>query len=184
MATELWTAEVRHPRGRVALAATPGGLVCLAFGRDARAALEARLAPTGTLRRDPDGIAPAVDWVRAAVADGPSDPPPDHDLRLVRTPFARTVLAVIAAIPRGRTMSYAAVAAAAGRPRAVRAAAHVCATNPLPLVIACHRVIRTDGTRGDYGGGADFKAYLLDREAVTGPPARQYATLAGWPSTR
>ena len=65
----------------------------------------------------------------------------------------------------GRTASYSAVAAQAGNPRAIRAAASACATNPLPIVIPCHRVVRSDGALGGYLGGEAAKRTLLELEA-------------------
>jgi methylated-DNA-[protein]-cysteine S-methyltransferase len=76
------------------------------------------------------------------------------------------VLAHLPAIGYGRTESYAQVAAAAGSPRAVRAAGTACATNPLPVIVPCHRVIRSDGSPGAYVGGPDAKRSLLGLEAA------------------
>ena len=70
------------------------------------------------------------------------------------------------AIDYGRTASYAAVAAAAGSPAAVRAVGTACARNPLPVVVPCHRVVRTDGAIGQYVGGAQAKRALLALEAA------------------
>ena len=78
--------------------------------------------------------------------------------------FRRDVLRVTARIPFGQTASYRDVAARAGRPAAVRAAGTALATNPLPLVVPCHRVLRTGGALGSYRGGTDVKARLLDLE--------------------
>jgi methylated-DNA-[protein]-cysteine S-methyltransferase len=82
--------------------------------------------------------------------------------------FRRDVLNATAQIPYGRTASYREVATEAGRPRAVRAAGTALATNPLPIVVPCHRVLRTGGQIGSYGGGPEMKAWLLEleREAV------------------
>ena len=66
----------------------------------------------------------------------------------------------------GTTTSYAALASAAGRPAAVRAAGSACATNPLPVVVPCHRVVRSDGTIGQYLGGREAKVALLALEAA------------------
>ena len=66
----------------------------------------------------------------------------------------------------GHTASYAAVAAAVGSPRAFRAVGTACATNPLPLIVPCHRVIRSDGDPGPYLGGRDAKRLLLELEAT------------------
>jgi methylated-DNA-[protein]-cysteine S-methyltransferase len=75
------------------------------------------------------------------------------------------VLAHLPEIAYGHTESYAQVAAAAGRPRAVRAVGSACATNPLPLVVPCHRVVRSDGSFGGYRGGPDAKRLLLTLES-------------------
>ena len=78
--------------------------------------------------------------------------------------FRLGVLEHLTHIAYGRTESYAQVAAAAGTPRAVRAVGSACATNPLPVVVPCHRVIRSDGTLGGYAGGPDAKRLLLTLE--------------------
>jgi methylated-DNA-[protein]-cysteine S-methyltransferase len=80
--------------------------------------------------------------------------------------FRREVLTHLRDIGYGHTESYAQVAAAAGSPRAVRAVGTACATNPLPLVVPCHRVVRSDGSAGGYAGGADAKRTLLALEAA------------------
>ena len=78
--------------------------------------------------------------------------------------FRRTVLGHLADIDYGRTESYAEVAAAAGSPRAVRAVGTACAANPVPVVLPCHRVVRSDGSSGGYVGGPDAKQTLLALE--------------------
>lgn len=88
-----------------------------------------------------------------------------HDLILSSAPFRRSVQESLPAIPYGHTASYAQVAASAGRPKAVRAVGSACATNPLPIVLPCHRVLRSDGAIGHYLGGTDLKRTLLDIEA-------------------
>ena len=87
------------------------------------------------------------------------------DLRLSRG-FRRNALAEIARIPYGRTRSYTQVAAASGSPRAVRAVGTACATNPLPIFVPCHRVLRADGSPGGYGGGLEAKRWLLALETT------------------
>jgi methylated-DNA-[protein]-cysteine S-methyltransferase len=87
------------------------------------------------------------------------------DLRMTKG-FRRLVLAYLPDIGYGHTTSYAAVAAAVGNPRAVRAVGTACATNPLPLVVPCHRVIRSDGLIGSYLGGVEAKKALLNLEAA------------------
>jgi methylated-DNA-[protein]-cysteine S-methyltransferase len=87
------------------------------------------------------------------------------DLRLA-TGFRHAVLAHLQAIDYGSTASYAMVAAAAGNPRAVRAVGTACARNPLPVVVPCHRVVRSDGTPGQYVGGLTAKRTLLAMESA------------------
>lgn len=86
------------------------------------------------------------------------------DFRLAHG-FRRAVLAHLVSINYGHTESYAEVAAATGHARAVRAVGTACATNPLPVVVPCHRVLRSDGKLGGYAGGLEAKAALLSLEA-------------------
>ena len=76
------------------------------------------------------------------------------------------MLSHLAGIAYGRTVSYGAVAAAVGHPKAVRAVGTACATNPLPVVVPCHRVVRSDGSLGGYLGGLAAKQALLALEAA------------------
>lgn len=88
-------------------------------------------------------------------------------LRLDRCPaFQREVLRADHAIPRGRVSTYGLVAGRLGRPGAARAGGTALATNPFPLAIPCHRVIRSDGSLGGFGGGLKMKRALLAREGV------------------
>ena len=87
------------------------------------------------------------------------------DWRLT-TGFRREVLRATAQIPYGQTASYKQVASRAGSPAAVRAAGTALATNPLPIVVPCHRVLRTGGALGSYGGGPEAKAQLLRLEGA------------------
>ncbi len=80
--------------------------------------------------------------------------------------FRRTVLSHLPEIGYGHTASYSAVAELAGSPRAVRAVGSACATNPLPVIVPCHRVVLADGSMGRYLGGADAKRTLLTLEAA------------------
>lgn len=82
------------------------------------------------------------------------------------TPFQRRVLEVVKGIPRGEVRPYAWVAREAGSPKASRAVGTVMANNPVPLVIPCHRVVRNDGTTGNYAFGAKEKVELLEGEGV------------------
>lgn len=82
------------------------------------------------------------------------------------TPFQRAVWRELRRIPVGKTLSYAAVARRIGRPRAVRAVARANATNPVAVVVPCHRVIASDGTLCGYGGGLPRKQWLLAHEGA------------------
>jgi methylated-DNA-[protein]-cysteine S-methyltransferase len=90
------------------------------------------------------------------------------DQRLMRG-FRRTVLErLVADIGYGEVISYTELAARSGSPRAVRAVGSAMATNPIPIVVPCHRVLRSDGSLGGYGGGLDTKRWLLDLEGGEG----------------
>jgi methylated-DNA-[protein]-cysteine S-methyltransferase len=80
--------------------------------------------------------------------------------------FRRRVLRQIARIPYGQTRTYTQMAKGAGSERAVRAAGSACGSNPIPLVVPCHRVLRTSGALGGYGGGLPMKEGLLQLEGV------------------
>jgi methylated-DNA-[protein]-cysteine S-methyltransferase len=80
------------------------------------------------------------------------------------SPFGRRVLDATAEIPYGGVLSYAEVAAEAGSPRGSRAAGNALGSNPMPIVVPCHRVLRTGGALGGYGGGLDRKRWLLELE--------------------
>ena len=80
--------------------------------------------------------------------------------------FGRRVLDATAEIPYGGVLSYAEVAAEAGCPRGSRAAGNALGSNPMPIVVPCHRVLRTGGALGGYGGGLDRKRWLLELEGA------------------
>ncbi len=93
----------------------------------------------------------------------------DFDLPLdwqLSRDFRRKVLRAIARIPYGQTRSYMQMASSAGNERAVRAAGTACGTNPIPVVVPCHRVLRTSGALGGYGGGLPMKEALLQLEGI------------------
>jgi methylated-DNA-[protein]-cysteine S-methyltransferase len=88
------------------------------------------------------------------------------DWRLTHAGFMRRVLRETAKVPFGETISYAEAAERAGSPRAHRAAGNALGSNPIPLVVPCHRVVRTGGAIGNYGGGPEMKEYLLRLEGA------------------
>lgn len=87
------------------------------------------------------------------------------DWQLTRD-FRRRALRAVARIPYGQTRSYSDIAASAGNQRAVRAAGTACGSNPVPIVVPCHRVLRRDGELGGYGGGVAMKEALLRLEGA------------------
>ena len=152
---------VATPVGELLLAATPRGLVQVAYFDHERALAELAGAISPRVLRGPlvEPRRQLDEYFagRRRVFDLPLD------FRLSRG-FRRAVLAQLREIDYGSTRSYADIAAAAGSPRAVRAVGTACATNPLPVVVPCHRVVRSDGSPGGYAGGPEAKRLLLDLE--------------------
>jgi O-6-methylguanine DNA methyltransferase len=110
-----------------------------------------------------------------AAIEGRRPLPSQVDLSTV-TPFQRAVLQAALRIPRGEVRSYAWIARELGHPRAVRAVGTALARNPIPFVIPCHRVVRTNGDLGNYsGGGVETKARILQYEGVDLPHLRDLA---------
>lgn len=158
---------VDSPVGPLMLAATAVGLVRVAYAvedHDAVLAMLARSVSPRILRAPArlDAVAHQLDEYFAKRRTAFELP---VDLRLAEG-FRRSVIEHLRAIDYGRRESYAAVAAAVGNPRAVRAVGTACAHNPLPVVIPCHRVVRSDGSTGQYVGGAEAKSALLALEAA------------------
>lgn len=162
--------EVDSPLGRLLLAATPAGVVRVAFGSEGVDAvldeLAERVSPRVLLA--PRRLDTAARELEDYLAGRRRDLDVPLDLRLA-SGFRREVVTSLRRIGYGSTASYAEVAVLVGRPRAVRAVGTACATNPLPLLLPCHRVVRSDGTPGAYRGGAEAKRTLLALEAADCP---------------
>ncbi len=157
------------PVGLLLLAATEAGLVRVAYAVEGHDAVLATLADRVSPRvlRAParlDAVARELDEYFAGTRRG-FDVPLD---RRLSSGFRAEVLRHLPAIGYGATESYAQVAAAVGNARAVRAVGSACATNPLPVVVPCHRVVRADGSPGGYAGGPAAKRALLALEGVGG----------------
>jgi len=155
------------PVGSLLLAATGQGLVRIAYAREDHdrvlAMLARRVNPrvlSAPARLDP--VARELDEYFAGMRTQ-FDVALDHRLS---SGFRRDVLARLPDIAYGTTASYASLARAVGNPRAVRAVGSACASNPLPVVVPCHRVIRSDGAAGNYAGGPEAKLALLALEAA------------------
>ncbi|WP_443971960.1 bifunctional DNA-binding transcriptional regulator/O6-methylguanine-DNA methyltransferase Ada [Sphingobium sp. CR28] len=146
--------------GRMLLAATEKGICRLSFDEDETALV--RRFPAATIER---GGASMRDLVAGAVAavDNPATMP-DLPLDVAGTAFQEAVWRELRKIPAGETRSYAQIAAAVGRPGAVRAAGSANGANNVAVLIPCHRVIRSDGSLGGYAYGLDRKEELLKRE--------------------
>jgi methylated-DNA-[protein]-cysteine S-methyltransferase len=163
--------SAESPFGELLLAATKRGLVRVAFPEENVDGVLERLAlkvspriveasaPLEQARRELDEyfdrrrheFALPLDWSLVA-------------------PFGRRVLRFTAAIPYGGVSSYQQAAAAAGSPRGSRAAGNALGANPIPIVVPCHRVLRSGGALGGYGGGLDRKRFLLALEGAALPP--------------
>lgn len=155
------------PVGTLLLAATPAGLVRVAFEREGLDAVLATLAEriSPRLLRAPARLDPAARQLEEyfAGARRAFDLPLDHRLS---AGFRLAVRRALSGIGYGRTLTYREVAELVGNPRAVRAVGSACATNPLPVVVPCHRVLRSDGTLGGYLGGLEAKTTLLTLEGA------------------
>ena len=153
------------PLGRVLVGATRLGVCAVSLG-DGDSVLEAALVaeyPHAEIYREDSGFA---SWVRAIQKhlDG-CEARLSLPLDLQATAFQRRVWKELQRIPYGRTRTYQEVARAIGQPKAVRAVARACATNPVSIVVPCHRVIREDGSLAGYRWGLKRKRALLAREA-------------------
>ncbi len=152
------------PLGRLLVAATERGICGVSLG-DADAALEASLRgeyPAAQIQRDEAGLG---EWISAFLSYLHGRQP---DLNLPvdvqATAFQWQVWEALRAIPSGSTRSYSQVAKTLGQPQAARAVARACATNPVALVIPCHRVVRENGDLGGYRWGKERKQRLLAQE--------------------
>jgi methylated-DNA-[protein]-cysteine S-methyltransferase len=156
---------VDSPFGSLLLAATPAGLVRIAYAGEDHDQVLATLADKVSPRvlRAPNRLDEPARQLGDYFANRRHGFDLPIDFQLAHG-FRRTVLEWLPHVPYGQTVSYAQLAGDVGSPRAVRAVGTACATNPLPLVIPCHRVVRTDGSLGNYIGGTDTKRQLLQLE--------------------
>jgi len=154
--------------GPLMMAATPRGVCFVQFGTSAEA-LTAQLAaefPKAVLTPAPPASQSPLDaWMAALAAHlERAAPRPDLPLDLIGTAFQISVWRFLMSVKSGDVVSYSELAAATGKPRAVRAAASACAANRIALLIPCHRALRADGSLGGYRWGLDRKRALLDAE--------------------
>jgi AraC family transcriptional regulator of adaptative response/methylated-DNA-[protein]-cysteine methyltransferase len=151
------------PLGPLLVAATPKGICRLTFDED-ESALRRRF-PNADIRPDDGTIAP---WVEGALlAINAPQSAPELPIDVHGTAFQEAVWRELRKIPLGETRSYADIARAVGDPNATRAVGTANGSNPVAVLVPCHRVIRSDGTLGGYAGGLDRKKKLLATEGAT-----------------
>lgn len=154
------------PLGKLLIGATGRGVCAIKLASSAaqaKAALQ-REYPSADIVSDDKGL---QRWVSALLQylQGQHSRL-DLPLDIEGTAFQQRVWKELRKIPYGQTRSYSEIARRIGQPKATRAVARACATNPVPIVIPCHRVIRKNGALGGYGGGIARKRALLSREGA------------------
>jgi AraC family transcriptional regulator of adaptative response/methylated-DNA-[protein]-cysteine methyltransferase len=154
-----WT-TFDSPLGQMFIAATSKGICRLTFD-DSEASLH-RLFPKATILKDGGGLKQLVEGALAAIERPLAAP--DLPIDVAGTAFQEAVWRELRKIPPGETRSYADIAAAIGAPKAVRAVGTANGDNHVCVLIPCHRVIRSDGSLGGYGGGIERKKKLLASE--------------------
>ena len=157
---------VDGPLGRTLIAATPLGICAVEFG-DTDAALAKGLKarfPKAKILRSTALLRRAKSLLRGILDGNPSIP-----LDVPATAFQARVWDELRAIPAGRTRSYGEIARRLGRPGSARAVARACASNPVALLIPCHRAVGADGTLTGYRWGLERKRALLAREGLSSP---------------
>jgi methylated-DNA-[protein]-cysteine S-methyltransferase len=161
---------VDSPFGTLTAAVTDQGLVRLAFPEEPLDEVLERLAQ----KLSPRIVeAPGrFEQVRRELDEYFTGARRDFDLpldRVLMSAFAKRVLAATSAIPYGSVSTYTEMATEAGSPRGSRAAGNALGSNPIPVIVPCHRVLRTGGNLGGYGGGLDRKRWLLELEGALTP---------------
>jgi len=158
--------SAQSPLGTLLIAATPRGLCAITLASTPDKALEQLRTqfPAAGLHSQPD-LAPMLAQVLSQLTEHPAALDLPLDLRA--TAFQMRVWQALRAIPRGQTRTYAQVAREIGQPTAVRAVARACATNPVAIVVPCHRVIGSNGSATGYRWGIDRKKRLLQIEAAS-----------------
>jgi methylated-DNA-[protein]-cysteine S-methyltransferase len=159
-----WAVE-DTPIGPLTLAATGSGVVKIAFGADESALDELAATVSPRLVRLPRRL----DELRRELDEYFAGHRRDFDVALDRRlsrGYRLSVLKELSRVPFGETVTYKDLAQRTGHPKASRAVGTAMATNPIPIVVPCHRVLRTGGALGGYGGGLDTKAWLLRHEGA------------------
>ncbi len=158
-------AVVDSPLGRLLVAATEAGVCFVSLGeRDGPlvAALEGEFPEAESIERDDARVGPSLDALVAYLSG--ETPHVDLPLDIQATAFQRRVWQELIAIPCGETRSYSEIARSLGLPNGQRAVGRACATNPVSLIIPCHRALRENGALGGYRWGLKRKRALLEHE--------------------
>lgn len=161
-------AEIDSPIGPLGLYGTNEGLMAIVFPRHSRLAVEAwldRVVGRAIIVDDEQAHEDTIGQLEEYFGGKRRDFQLELDVR--GTAFQQRVWEAVRAVPYGQTRSYRDMAAAVGKPNAVRAVGAANGANPLPLVIPCHRIIGSNGTLHGYGGGLDVKAKLLELEGCS-----------------
>lgn len=173
--------EFETNAGRVRVAVRGGRVVHVSWAEDADHTAGTRtgdgetagacdwLDSTNPVLKDPDALAPVRQQIKGYLSGERDRLHLEFDLECFRSSFQRAVLEAASHIPYGQVISYGELARRIGRPQASRAVGNALGTNPVPIVIPCHRVVRGDGSAGGYVGGTERKLRLLELE---GAPVR------------
>jgi len=163
-------AKIDSPVGRLILARTRKGLARLAYGDEERVTAELAATISPRVLEAPSALDTERRQLDEYFEGRRREFDLDLDLSLVRSPFQRRVLKSLQRIGFGEVATYGELATRSGTPNAYRAAGTACGRNPLAIVIPCHRVLKSGGKVGNYGGGTPAKEYLLRLEGAI-PPA-------------
>jgi O-6-methylguanine DNA methyltransferase len=170
----------------IAALSTTWGTVSIVAGRRGSVACDLPLAGPSLVNRSfrvvrvdlpsdaPDALKQALDYVHAALEGRPAKQPPAVHPAVCgnASPFQCSVWRALQSVRRGETISYAELARRAGHPRAVRATAGACGANPLPIILPCHRIVRSNGDLGGFSSGLPWKIRLLSLEPPDGRGGR------------
>ena len=160
--------RVKTPIGRLIVVQSDKGICRIAFKDQTEdevlGEVSDKLGPRVVFSKEE--TRPVSDALLAYLEGDPIEFDMAVDLALVSSPFRRKVLTRLEKVPRGKVVTYGGLARSAGKPRAARATGSACATNPVPLVVPCHRVVPSGGGVGNYGGGPELKEWLLRMEGA------------------
>ncbi len=164
---QIWYATTTTALGLLVVAQTIKGICFVAFADDNRHASNIIQSefPAARVALDATAVTDALLCVKNLIENHPNQRDIPIDIRA--TAFQQRVWDALRTIARGTTRSYAAIAQQIGQPTASRAVAQACASNPLAVIVPCHRVVAQSGARGNYRWGSQRKATLLDQEQIS-----------------